>query len=73
MQGASTASPLLVGPVPLPAAPSAVSVDMANDRLYVSACVLDHASALTPQSMIPMPVIAGSAADQFWFSGATIR
>ena len=77
MQGASTASPTLVGPVPLPAAPSSVAVDMANDRLYLSAggnvYVVDHASSLTAATPIPAPAIVGAGGDHFWFSGATIR
>ncbi|MCK9684616.1 hypothetical protein [Scleromatobacter humisilvae] len=77
MQGASTASPTLVGPVPLPAAPSSIAVDTANDRLYLSAGgnvhVVDHASSLTAATPIPAPAIVGASGDHFWFSGATIR
>ncbi len=77
MLGASTASPTFVGPVPLPAAPSSVAVDMANDRLYVSAggkvYVFDHASTLTAASASPAPAIVGAGGDRFWFSGSTIR
>ena len=77
MQGASTASPTLVGPVPLPATPSSVAVDMANDRLYLSAgggvYVIDHASGLTPAATIPAPAIVGASGDCFWLSGASIR
>ena len=77
MLGASTATPTLVGPVPMPTAPTAISVDMANDRLYVSAggsvYALDHASALTAQTLLALPTISGSASDRYWFSGATIR
>ncbi len=77
MLNASTAAPAFIGLVLLPAPPISVSVDSANDRLYVSAggnvYVFDRASQLTPQSPVPTPTIVGTATDRFWFSGATIR
>lgn len=77
MVNASTATPGFIGLVLLPAAPSSLSVDSANDRLYVSAggsiYMFEHASQLTPRSPVPAPTIVGTATDRFWFSGATIR
>jgi len=77
MLNASTASPTFVGLRLLPAPPTSLAVDSANDRLYVSAggsvYVFDQASRLTTQSPVPAPTIVGAASDRYWLAGATIR